>query len=150
MTTRQRRRVGASRICGMHVTDIGCRSCGLWSRGFVTCGVVLSARLSAFGFCLLVGYGVVFAPWVAWVWVLRVLRVPCTVVRIFRCVLRRVWLLSGVLFLVALLLFPKICFATYVVSGLAEIGAVHNDLFGAMSAVPPGTDVLVAATDFRF
>ncbi len=116
----------------------------------MTRGVVLGARLSAFGFCLSVGYGVVLAVFVrGFCFPLFgcCSALPCP---IFRCVLRRVWPLSGVLFLVALLLFPKICFATYVVSGLAEIGAVHNDLFGAMSAVPPGTDVLVAATDFRF
>ena len=38
---------------------------------------------------------------------------------------------------------PKIRFATYAVSGLAEIAMVHKDLFGAMSALLPGTDVLV-------
>ena len=44
-------------------------------------------------------------------------------------------------------LFPKI--AIYAVLGLAEIAVVHNDLFRAMAGLPQGTDVLVAATDFR-
>ena len=48
------------------------------------------------------------------------------------------------------MLFPKISFATYAVLGLAEIAAVHNDLFGVMSALLLGTDILVAVTDFRF
>ncbi len=56
---------------------------------------------------------------------------------------------ASILFLVALLLFPKFSFATYAVLGLAEIAAVHIDLLGAMSALLLGTDVLVAATDFR-
>ena len=47
------------------------------------------------------------------------------------------------------MLFPKISFATYVVLGLAEIVAVLNDLYGTMSALLLGTDVLVAVTDFR-
>ena len=36
---------------------------------------------------------------------------------------------------------PKISFATYVVSGLAEIVAMHNYLFAAMSGSPPTPDV---------
>jgi len=95
----------------------------------VACGVVLGVGLSAFfvfdGFGLSVGCG---------------RRRPygcCACPALFSDVCcggcgysRR----AAVLFLVALLLFPKISFATYAVLGLAEIAAVLKNLFGAMSS----------------
>ena len=102
----------ASQICERlprwYVTNFGCRSCGLWSRGFVLAAVVLGAEVSGiWGWVGTVGVGGF------WCWNERS---GCS---------RR-----------AAVLFPEISFAAYAKSGSVEIAAVHNNLFGAMSSLP--------------